>query len=201
MRMSESITNIVTALVKFQKQVKQPKKDSDNPFFNSKYVPLEGVVAVITEPLADNGLSYVQPVSTDETNVVIKTVLFHESGEFIESDPLKLPGFQVKKNGDKDFNSQGIGAAITYGRRYSLTALLGIASEDDDDGNTGSGDPKSGATNKPKTDAGAITPSIKAKYELIHGDLKGIEAFVAQHPKDADTVLTKMMQDKSKGGN
>ncbi|MGR6762691.1 ERF family protein [Paenibacillus sp. T2-29] len=203
MRTSESISNIAAALAKFQGEVKQPKKDTNNPFFNKKYVPLEGVVSVITEPLSKNGLSYFQSTATVDENVIVKTMVMHESGEFIESDELKLPGYQIQKGGGKDFNPQGIGAAITYGRRYSLTAALGIASEDDDDGNTGSQgqSDKKQSGRESKTEAGAITPSIKAKYQLIHGDLKGIEAFVAQHPKDADSVLTKIIQDKNKGGN
>lgn len=138
MRTSESISNISAALAKFQSEVKQPKKDTNNPFFNKKYVPLEGVVSVITEPLAKNGLSYIQSTGTEGENVIVTTLLMHTSGEFIESDPLRLPGHQVQKGGGKDFNPQGIGSAITYGRRYSLTALLGIASEEDDDGNSGS---------------------------------------------------------------
>ncbi len=150
MRTSESISNISAALAKFQSEVKQPKKDTNNPFFNKKYVPLEGVVSVITEPLAKNGLSYIQSTGTEGENVIVTTLLMHTSGEFIESDPLRLPGHQVQKGGGKDFNPQGIGSAITYGRRYSLTALLGIASEEDDDGNSGSGD-QSTSGNKPNS--------------------------------------------------
>lgn len=192
MRTSESISNISAALSSFQKEVKQPKKDTNNPFFGSKYVPLEGVVAAITEPLAKHGLSYIQSTGTEEEKVIVTTLLMHTSGEFIESDPLKLPGLQVKKNGDKDFNAQGIGAAITYGRRYSLTALLGIASEEDDDGNTVSQGEGTGT----KVDAGKITPTVRAKYKLVFGNEKGVEAFVAKHPKDADRVLTTMMQER-----
>lgn len=141
MQRSESIGAIAAALAKFQGEVKQPKKDANNPYFSSKYVPLEGVVSVITEPLAKNGLSYIQSTATIEEHVIVKTLLMHESGEWIETDELKLPAYQVRKDGTKDFNPQGIGAAITYGRRYSLSAALGIASEDDDDGNTGAGSP------------------------------------------------------------
>lgn len=141
MQRSETIGSIAKALAKFQGEVKQPKKDANNPYFSSKYVPLEGVVSVITEPLANNGLSYIQSTATVDEQVIVKTLVMHESGEWIETDELKLPAYQVRKDGTKDFNPQGIGAAITYGRRYSLSAALGIASEDDDDGNTGAGSP------------------------------------------------------------
>lgn len=201
MRTSESISNISAALSKFQSEVKQPKKDTNNPFFNSKYVPLEGLVSVITEPMAANGLSYIQSTGTEEELVTITTLLMHTSGEFIESDPLKLPGHQAKKNGEKDFNPQGIGSAITYGRRYSLAAILGIASEDDDDGNAGSQSGDKAGKTKSTTDAGAITPTLKAKYKLIFGKEDGVEAFVAEHRGEAEQKLSLMIQEKSKGDN
>ncbi|NWL87589.1 ERF family protein [Paenibacillus sp. 79R4] len=199
MRTSESISNISAALSKFQSEVKQPKKDTNNPFFNSKYVPLEGVVSVITEPLAKHGLSYIQSTGTEDEQVTITTLLMHTSGEFIESDPLKLPGHQVKKNGEKDFNPQGIGSAITYGRRYSLTALLGIASEDDDDGNSGTRDPKQTDDKGPKQPPS----SLKSKWKLLSDNsLDGFDDWVTKKTKDGwnysqmEQALTKNLLDK-----
>lgn len=202
MKTSESISNISAALAKFQSEVKQPKKDANNPFFNKKYVPLEGVVSVITEPLAKNGLSYIQSTGTDEEHVIVTTLLMHTSGEFIESDPLKLPGHQVQKGGGKDFNPQGIGSAITYGRRYSLTALLGIASEEDDDGNAGSQGNNQGQGNKPQEKK--IPPSsLKSKWKLLsEGKMDGFDEWVVKQTgkgwsfTDMETSLTKRLEEK-----
>lgn len=133
MQKSETIAALATALAKFQSQVKQPKKDADNPFFKSKYVPLEGVQSAIKEPLASNGLSYTQFAVTEGEKIGVATIIMHESGEYIEFDPLYLPGRNAK-----GFDPQSVGSAITYGRRYSLAAALGISSEDDDDGNASS---------------------------------------------------------------
>lgn len=128
MNKSDSIKEIAAALSKFQGEVNNPKNIANNPFFNSKYAPLDEVINTIKEPLKKNGLSFIQnPTSTDAGMVSIVTLLMHESGEWIESDPLFL------KN-DKP-TAQGSGSSITYARRYQLSAILGIASENDDDGN------------------------------------------------------------------
>ena len=91
MKKSESISELSKALAKFQSNVKQPLKDKDNPFFRSKYVPLENVVEAITQEAPKNGLSFVQWALNDESGRVgVATMLMHESGEFIEFDPVHM---------------------------------------------------------------------------------------------------------------
>lgn len=138
MRKSESIVELSKALAKFQEEVKQPLKDKDNPFFRSKYVPLENVVEAITDVAPKNGLSFVQWALNDENGRVgVATMLMHESGEWIEFDAVHMKA-------DKE-TAQGAGALITYLKRYSLSAVFGITSDQDDDGNGASGNksPKS----------------------------------------------------------
>ena len=132
MRKSESIVELSKALAKFQEEVKQPLKDKNNPFFKSKYVPLENVVEAITDVAPKNGLSFVQWALNDESGRVgVATMLMHESGEFIEFDPVHMKA-------DKE-TAQGAGALISYLKRYSLSAVFGITSDQDDDGNSASG--------------------------------------------------------------
>lgn len=131
MRKSESIKNIAVALCKFQEEVKNPKNIANNPYFKSKYAPLDEVVNTIKPLLAKNGLSYIQTPGGDGEHITVTTMLMHSSGEWIESDPLVLKADKA--------TAQGAGSAITYARRYSLCAVLGITSEDDDDGNIASG--------------------------------------------------------------
>lgn len=131
MKTSESTEQIFKALSEFRKVLKQPLKDANNPFFNSKYVPLESVVAVIDEAIKDTGLSYVQEATSDGNTVLVATYIFHTSGEFITFDPLALPS---TKN-----DAQGIGSAVTYAKRYALSAVFGVASDPDDDANNASG--------------------------------------------------------------
>lgn len=132
MRKSDSISELSKALAKFQAEVKQPLKDKNNPFFKSKYVPLENVVEAITQEAPNHGLSFVQWALNDEQGRVgVATMLMHESGEWIEFD-------SVHMKADKE-TAQGAGALITYLKRYSLSAVFGITSDQDDDGNSASG--------------------------------------------------------------
>src|SRR5690554_3738699 len=128
MRKSESIKNLAVALSKFQNEVKNPKNTADNPFYDSKYAPLQDVLNEVRPLLSKHGLSVIQSPSGDGQSVSITTLLLHESGEWIEFDPLVLKAQKI--------TPQGAGSAITYGRRYALSAILGISSEDDDDGNS-----------------------------------------------------------------
>lgn len=127
MKTSENIIEIAKALAAFQSEVKQPEKDGNNPHFKSKYVTLDGTVKAIHECAPKHGLSYTQmPVST-ENGVGVITVIFHSSGQFIEFEPFILP--LDKKT------AQGVGSALTYSKRYALSAAFGIVSDVDDDGN------------------------------------------------------------------
>lgn len=135
MQKSETIGNLAAALTKFQMEVSNPKNTSKNPQFNSKYAPLDTVINTVKPILGKFGLAFIQSTGSEEDKIIIKTMLIHESGEWLESDPLILPAYQLKRGGEKEFNAQGAGSAITYGRRYSLSAILGISSEDDDDAN------------------------------------------------------------------
>uniref|UniRef100_UPI00352BB2FD ERF family protein n=1 Tax=Aerococcus urinaeequi TaxID=51665 RepID=UPI00352BB2FD len=129
MKRSETQSEILKALAQFHKNIIQPKKDANNPFFKSKYVPLENVTEVIDKVAPEYGLAYAQEAltNTDKGMVGVTTLLTHESGEWIEFEPLFLKA-------DKQ-TAQGYGSAITYARRYALSSAFGIASETDDDGN------------------------------------------------------------------
>lgn len=132
MNKSESITKLAEALAKFQSEVQDPAKNSDNPFFKSKYVELDDLLKATRPVLSVNGLSIMQePTSADGQSIGIKTIILHSSGEWIEFEPLVLKAVKV--------DPQGAGSAITYGRRYALSAVLGVAWDADDDSNKGSG--------------------------------------------------------------
>ena len=131
MNKSESITELSKAMADFQKEVKQPFKDKSNPFFKSKYVPLESVVEAINDIAPKHGLSFTQWALNNENGTVgIATLLMHTSGEFIEYDPVFIPAEKQ--------TPQGYGALITYLKRYTLSAIFGITSDEDDDGNNSS---------------------------------------------------------------
>jgi hypothetical protein len=131
MNKSESIANLATALAMAQMNIKGAIKDSNNPFFKSKYADLSSVVEAIRPAFGQCGLSYIQRVEpSDKDEVRVETILLHASGEWLSCGVLNLP---VSKA-----DAQGYGSALTYARRYSLAAACGVAPEDDD-GNAASG--------------------------------------------------------------
>jgi hypothetical protein len=132
MNQSESIAKLSEALAKAQGVMEGASKDSNNPFFKSKYADLSSVWDACRKPLSDNGLSVVQTadfIPEHPDMVCLETILCHSSGEWIKG---KLAVKPVKSD------PQSVGSCITYLRRYSLQSIVGIAPEDDD-GNAASG--------------------------------------------------------------
>lgn len=127
-RHSEQLNELADALAKAQAKMDGAKKDSTNPHFKSKYADLESVWDACRGPLTAEGLSVLQPVSAQGTKVVVTTMLLHKSGQWLASD-LEMTAQQN--------TPQAVGSVITYGRRYGLSSMAGIAPEDDD-GNEGS---------------------------------------------------------------
>ena len=130
MRTSEDIKDIAAALSAFQAECPNVIKSATNPFFKSKYATLDAIWDTIRSVLNKHGLVIVQGGGYVESTVVtVTTRLVHTSGQWFESD-YHLPGGDGNK-----YTPQSVGSAITYGRRYGLSAMLGIASEEDTDGN------------------------------------------------------------------
>ena len=125
---------IIPALIKAKKNFKKISKDAVNPYFKSKYATLDAVLDATESALAEEGLTIVQIVE----GYTLQTFLYHESGEFIQSN-YPLP---------ETTDSQKLGAAITYARRYAICAMLSITADEDDDGNLVSGKPTSSKPQK-----------------------------------------------------
>ena len=187
---SESINELAKGLATFREKLKQPFKDADNPFFKSKYVPLENVTEVIDEALKGTGLTYVQvPINGEGGMVGVATTLMHSSGQWIE-----FPPFLLKP--DKA-NPQGYGSSITYARRYSLSSVFGITSDNDDDGNAASGNvnrmqgqkANQGRTISEPTKAEAMAKAKELKKSI--SDIKEVP------PKQVDDWLLDYMKVKS----
>ena len=123
MNQSQTIGALAAALSKAQTSFTPAVKDAANPFYKSKYLTLAGALDAVRSALGANGLALVQAVDATGDKLTLNTTLLHSSGEWIGST---YPINPVKND------PQGIGSAVSYGRRYSLMALLGIAAEDDD---------------------------------------------------------------------
>jgi hypothetical protein len=124
MNCSPNISKISTALLLAQKEISGAKKGATNPFFKMKYSDLGAVMEACKDAFNNHGISVIQPIVLEDGLNVVKTILLHESGEYIESS-MKVSC----KNPD---NPQEMGSAITYAKRYALQALAFIPSEDDD---------------------------------------------------------------------
>lgn len=128
---SPTLGALGAALAKAQGAMGNAVKKKNNPHYKSKYADLAAVWDVCRAPLAANALAVIQRVATRRDMVVIRTKLIHASNEWIEEE-LEVPLAQR--------TAQGVAAAATYGRRVGLSAMVGVAPEDeDDDGNEASG--------------------------------------------------------------
>jgi len=131
MLQSESIANLAKALSIVQGKLTYAKKDSANPFFKSKYADLESVWDACRDLLADNNLAVAQfpgTYSDLDKSMSLTTILTHSSGEWISQEA----SFPVSKP-----DSHGCASAVTYMRRISLAAVVGVV-QADDDGNAAS---------------------------------------------------------------
>lgn len=125
MTTSESIDAIAAALAKAQAGMKNATLNKVNPHFKSKYADLAGIRDTVVPALAANGIAVVQTLGVVEGAGAVLTRLLHTSGQWIES-ACPIPNVP---------DMQKMGSAITYARRYSLSAICGIAADEDDDGN------------------------------------------------------------------
>ena len=168
-KQTENIAKLTEALVKVQSVMETASKDANNPFFKSKYTTLAGCWDVARKPLADNGLAVIQTTTFDEGNsVIVETTLSHISGEWVRGS-LKMPLVKL--------DPQAVGSAITYARRYALSAMIGIVSEEDDDGESAMGRTQTQAQVKApvKQEVKQVTPKdklIKQAYAVMLNELK-----------------------------
>jgi hypothetical protein len=164
------LKEIYTALIQAQSEFRIAIKDVKNPFFKSLYADLESIVNAVQPALTKNGLGFIQPISLVDGLMVITTTIIHTSGQSISSI---YPIDPVKKD------PQGYGSAITYARRYALSAMLGVVTGDDDDGNAASSNAKPVSqpvpvdkvivNNAPIT----VTPLTHDKYVFKNGKFMG----------------------------
>lgn len=141
---SENIIDITCAIINLQSELGFASKDRANPFFKSKYADLASVWETCCELLTKNNLAVIQTLDVVDANYenkthdregkiktdqkgnkqnVLMTTLAHSSGQWFRSTSLICP---------ISHDPQGIGSAITYMRRYSLCAILGVIQDDDD---------------------------------------------------------------------
>jgi hypothetical protein len=126
LQQSENLEKLFEALSKSQSVMKPAVLDMTNPHFKSRYASLTSVHESCKGPLSDNGLSIIQQVFSSESGYYIRTMVGHSSGQWMANVFKLIVGRQ---------DMQALGSAITYARRYGLSALIGIVDTEDDDAN------------------------------------------------------------------
>ncbi len=138
-------------LLKLQKAIKPIKKEETNPFFNSRYFDINGLLAEIKPHMNEIGLVLAQPIEVVDGKNVLKTFIYEEEGgEYLDSCVLLPEGLDPQK----------FGAAITYYRRYAIQSLLSLEAEDDDGNAASQGVAKSDPIfDEPKPRISQLVPS------------------------------------------
>ena len=155
---------IATALLKAQSEMSNPKKGATNPFFKSKYADLNAIREAVIPTLNQNGITVLQPIVHVDSKNFVKTILLHESGEFLESLT------EIIYNKINDAQAQGSG--ISYSRRYALQSFVCVGA-DDDDGNNAVQKPKATTEILKKAKECKFTiEQVKAKYEVTEAQEK-----------------------------
>lgn len=133
MKTSTSFKEIIPDLIKAQKELKPVLKKGTNPHFRSDYAEYEDVIEEIKRVLNKNNMWITHPTHFESEKLIMETVIIHTSGEWVSTE---LP--IINKVG----TDQGLGSSITYTKRYSAEALMGVSTIKDDDGNAATKHPE-----------------------------------------------------------
>jgi len=191
LRTSESINELATALAIAQGQIEPADKDGKS--HQAKYATLLSVREISRVPLSKNDLSIIQAPFFEEGRIGVVTRMMHKTGQWIETEI----SFKVIKD-----DAHSIGTAITYGRRYGMTAILGIVADEDDDANSAMGKDcnRNDCKQKQKQLEQAQKQLEQAHNKQQQQDEK--QLFNANNPKHRERALQKLdelnMEDDAK---
>lgn len=159
-----------SAMVAALSELTNITKDKVNPHFKSKFTSLDAILDATRPVLARHGLALSQEPVFESGMAGVVTRIIHVGGESRESK-LLLPL--------RDQTAQGVGSCLTYSRRYSAAAVLGIASDEDDDGNVASSPPRQRPTTAPSP-----FHRVETKEEK-RAEVEGIEVAASPAPTEA----------------
>lgn len=179
MEASTEIGKLAEALAKAQGEIKGAAKDSTNPHYRSKYADLASVWDACRQALTKNGLSVVQLPDVSADGVFLHTTLAHSSGQWMRGT---MPVKPVQDT------PQGLGSALTYARRYSLAAMVGVAPDDDDDGNAASaGTPANNGHSRTAAPKQAEAPEVTKAREAQMRIKEAIN--LSKTPEEIETII------------
>ena len=173
MNRSEQVNELFSALAKAQAEMRPAGKTSDNPFFKSRYADFNEIVKASRPALTKHGLCVMQRIISNGDASFMETVLGHSSGQFISSE--------MKINPVKT-DVQSLGSYLTYLKRYSYAAIVGVCVSDEDDDGEAAMEEVREERYAPVTATAFIT---KEQLEQLDEEL-------ADAPEIKDTILEKM---------
>ena len=162
MERSDSIKELTAALAKAQIAFKPIKRTEQVDYQTTvgrkryTYAPLSEVIEATKQALSDNGLTITQLTRLVEGNVILETLLSHTSGEWLISELYV---------GKQEQPPQSEGSALTYKRRYGMSAMLCVASEDDDDADSAMGKDKTVVTKPTKVEKPKVAVTVESEPE------------------------------------
>jgi hypothetical protein len=180
---SEQIGELFGALAKAQGLIAGAAKDSANPFFKSKYADLASIWNACRDALSQNGLAVVQTIIVAEDGEsYLSTTLGHSSGQWMRS----FLSVKVKDGARNEL--QELGACLTYLRRYALAAIVGVAPDEDDDGNSGD-NYQAKQKKQPQTEPQVALP------DLTHGEvMEFVNEICPDCPDKLKTYIDEIVQ-------
>lgn len=195
---SEPCNDLIAALVKAQAKITNPPRSREvvvrtrtGPGYSFKYAPLDTIIEHVRKPLTENGLWFIQTLQQDNGKYRLCTHLFHSSGQYVRSEtPVLTEGG----------GNQAFGSALTYMRRYSLEAILGLAAQDDDDSHQSVDDKDVDKITDRRADPPRTDPRAGGQHEVgafILYDAFGIETEKFEKPEDFLAALANNVKDNS----
>lgn len=179
---SSSINELALALAKAQAEMLTAGLDHENPYFKSKYADLASIVKASRPALTKHGLAISQPIiPNDDGQLILHSLLMHSSGQWIETRMRIIPS----KN-----DIQTLGSTITYLRRYSYAALIGVvAANEDDDGEIAMVASREMIAKGPSV---RYNPREQSPEVITKEQLEELEYELAEYPDIGEMVLDKL---------
>ena len=195
----EQLKSFFSDYAKYFGEITNPKNTKVNPFHKSKYAPLDEVMNTIRPVMSKYGFSLIQIPAMVDGGVAINNLLTHKNGAYMTVEGLILKPQKP--------DAQGVGGAITYGRRYTASAIAGVMAEEDDDGNGASGVNKTSKSDT-KVSTTTSTTSKSEKKEPTLTQLKNKTNTLAKEKIESegqekvlkliDDILGKKLKDVTK---
>ena len=184
---SEQMNELATALSKAQGEMQAASKDVENTYFKSKYADLGNVWMACRAPLSKNGLSVIQTTRIENNALILITTLMHSSGQWMSGH---YPINPIKND------PQGMGSAVSYARRYALSAIVGAyqAADDDDDGE-GSMDRSNASMGQPAASQGEYRVPFGKKHigksfeEMGYHEVKSYLEYLEESSKAKGDIM------------